>query len=148
MLARWLRTWDGRILKPLLVLISRCGIGPNALTIASLTVVVVSGFTLSQGHLRLGACILLVGGLLDAIDGELARFLGRESQLGGFLDSISDHCGDFSVYLGLLWLSLNRDMGADAILIFVASFGSLFGSQVRSRAKMVGIDTRDVGLFT
>jgi CDP-diacylglycerol---glycerol-3-phosphate 3-phosphatidyltransferase len=148
MLARWLRTWDGQILKPFLIAIARCGIGPDTVTIASFVVVVVSGFALSQGYLGLGACILLLGGLLDAIDGELARLLSRETQLGGFLDSISDHCGDFAVYLGLLWLVLNRDMETEVILIFVASFGSVFGSQVRSRARMAGIDTKDIGIFT
>jgi phosphatidylglycerophosphate synthase len=148
MLARWLRTWDGPLLKPLLILMTRLGIGPNVVTISSFATVLISGIVLSQGLLGLGACILLLGGLLDAIDGEFARFLDRETDLGGFLDSIADHCGDFSVYLGLLWFSLNRGTETEVILIFVASFGSLFGSQVRSRAKMAGIDTRDIGLFT
>jgi CDP-diacylglycerol---glycerol-3-phosphate 3-phosphatidyltransferase len=148
MLARWLRTWDARILKPFVVLMAQCGVRPNTVTIASLAIVAISGFFVSQGYLAVGACILLTGGLLDAVDGELARFLRTDSPLGGFLDSISDHCGDFSVYLGLLWFSLTRNMTTDVILIFVASFGSLFASQVRSRATMAGIDTKDIGLFT
>ncbi len=148
MLARWLRRWERRILEPLLILIGRCGIGPNAVTIAGLATAVVSGILLSQGHLELGACLLLLGGLLDAVDGELARLLGRETPFGSFLDSISDHCGDFAVYLGLLWLFQNGGTRTEVVLIFFASFGSVFGSQVRSRAKMVGIETKDIGLFT
>lgn len=148
MLARWLRRWERRILEPLLILTGRCGIGPNAVTIAGLATAVISGILLSQGHLGLGACLLLLGGLLDAIDGELARLLGRETPFGSFLDSISDHCGDFAVYLGLLWLFQNGETRTEVLLIFVASFGSVFGSQVRSRAKMVGIETKDIGLFT
>ena len=148
MVARWLRKWERRILEPLLILIGRCGIGPNAVTIAGLATAVVSGILLSQGHLGLGACLLLLGGLLDAVDGELARLLGRETPFGSFLDSISDHCGDFAVYLGLLWLFQNGETRTEVLLIFVASFGSVFGSQVRSRAKMVGIETKDIGPFT
>ncbi len=148
MLARWLRTWDGKVLRPLLTVMARCGVSPNAVTIASFIAALICGLVLSQGNLRLGACLLLFAGLLDAIDGQLARFLGHETDFGSFLDSIADHCGDFSVYLGLLWFSLNRDLGTEAILIFVASFGSVFGSQVRSRSSMAGIDTKDVGVFT
>ncbi len=148
MLARWMRTWDFKVLKPFLTVIARCGIRPNVVTTASLAMAVICGLALSQGRFTLGACMLLLGGLLDAIDGELARLLGRETAFGGFLDSISDHCGDFAVNLGLLWFFLDSRMPTEIVLIFVASFGSIFGSQVRSRAGMVGIDTRDVGIFT
>jgi hypothetical protein len=48
----------------------------------------------------------------------------------------------------LLWLYLNNGASIEIVLIFVALFGSMLGSQVRSRAGMVGIETRDVGLVT
>jgi phosphatidylglycerophosphate synthase len=148
MLARWLRTWDGRFLKPLLMLLAQRGIAPNMVTTASFLMALLCGLVLSQGHLALGAAILLLSGLLDALDGELARFLKIESALGGFLDSVADHCGDCAIYLGLLWFCLSRSTLSDAILIFMASFGSLFGGHVRSRASMTGIDTKDIGIFT
>jgi CDP-diacylglycerol--glycerol-3-phosphate 3-phosphatidyltransferase len=122
--------------------------GPDMVTLAGLVVIVISGLMLSRGYLLTGACLLLAGGLLDAADGELARLTGRETSFGGFLDSVADHCGDFAVYLGLLWLSLNNRMGSEVVLIFVAFFGSVFGSLIRSRASMAGVDARDVGLFT
>src|SRR5205823_1223061 len=65
-----------------------------------------------------------------------------------FLDSICDHGGDFALSLGLLWQYLHAGASTEVVLIFVALFGSMFGSQVRSRAGMVGIDTREVGLAT
>ena len=34
------------------------------------------------------------------------------------------------------------------MLVFIALFGSMLGSHVRSRASMVGINTKDVGLVT
>jgi CDP-diacylglycerol---glycerol-3-phosphate 3-phosphatidyltransferase len=148
MLARWLRKWERGMLKPVLIRIGRSGIGPNAVTLAGLAAAIVSGFVLSTGHFGSGACLVLLGGLLDAVDGELARILGRETPFGAFLDSVSDHCGDFTVYLGLLWFFLTGAANTEVLLIFVASFGSVFGSQVRSRAAMWGIETKDVGLFT
>ncbi|HEY3275139.1 MAG TPA: CDP-alcohol phosphatidyltransferase family protein [Syntrophorhabdaceae bacterium] len=148
MLARWLRAWERKLLKPLLFPLTRLGMGPDMVTLAGLVVIVISGLMLSRGYLLTGACLLLAGGLLDAADGELARLTGRETSFGGFLDSVADHCGDFAVYLGLLWLSLNNRMGSEVVLIFVAFFGSVFGSLIRSRASMAGVDARDVGLFT
>ncbi len=148
MLARWIRTWDSKILRPFLLLILKCGITPNVLTVSGLIAMIVSGFILARGDRLVGGFVLLLGAFLDGMDGELARLIHWETRLGALLDSLSDHCGDFAVYLGLLWFSLNKHLERDVILIFVALFGSIFGSLVRSRAGMLGIDTKDIGLFT
>ena len=148
MLSRWVRTWYGRSLKPFLLLLASFGITPTMLTISSLLLMLVSGFVLSQNHLIIGGIFLLLGGLLDGIDEELARATNRTTKFGAFLDSICDHSGDFALSLGLLWLYLNKRASTEVVLIFVALFGSMFGSLVRSRAAMVGIETRDVGLVT
>ena len=89
MLARWIRTWDSRLLQPLLRLIAGSGATPHMLTVASLAILVVAGILFSFGYMAFGACFLVLGALLDALDGELARFLGIDSPFGGLLDSLS-----------------------------------------------------------
>lgn len=148
MLSRWIRTWYGRLLKPFLLFLASFGITPAMLTIGSLLLMLVSGFAFSQNHLLLGGVFLLLGGLLDGIDGELARVTNHATKFGAFLDSICDHLGDFALNLGLLWLYLGKRASTEVVLIVVALFGSVFGSLVRSRAAMVGIETKDVGLVT
>ena len=148
MLSRWIRTWYGRLLKPFLLLLASFGITPAMLTIGSLLLMLVSGFVFSQNHLFIGGVFLLLGGLLDGIDGELARVTNHATKFGAFLDSICDHLGDFALNLGLLWLYLGKRASTEVLLIVVALFGSVFGSLVRSRAAMVGIETKDVGLVT
>jgi CDP-diacylglycerol---glycerol-3-phosphate 3-phosphatidyltransferase len=148
MLSRWVRTWYGRLLQPFLLLLASFGITPNMLTISSLLLISMSGFVLSQNHMIIGGIFVLLGGLLDGIDGALARITNRTSKFGAFLDSICDHSGDFALSLGLLWLYLSSKASTEVVLIFVALFGSMLGSQVRSRAGMVGIDTKEVGLVT
>lgn len=147
MLSRWLRT-HSHILRPFLLLLARSGITPNLLTLISLVSMVGSGFLLARGNWIPGGAVLLFGALLDGIDGELARVLNQETPLGGFIDSISDHCGDLAVSLGLVWAYLTENRHGEVILVFLALFGSMLGSQVRSRAGMVGIDTKAVGLLT
>ncbi len=148
MISQWIRTWYGALLRPFLDFLARLGITANHLTVASLFVVIIAGILFALGKTVLGAWILLFGGFLDGIDGALAQTTGVKSPFGGFLDSISDHCGDFVIYLGLLLLYLQSHAVIEIILIFVAMFASVFGSHVRSRAGMVGIDTKMVGLFT
>jgi CDP-diacylglycerol--glycerol-3-phosphate 3-phosphatidyltransferase len=148
MLSRWIRTWYSSVLRPFLNILARLGITANMLTVASLLVAIIAGILFASGKAILGAWILLFAGFLDGIDGELARVHGIKSSFGGFLDSICDHCGDFAIYLGLLLPSLKRNSLVEVILIFVALFASIFGSHVRSRAGMVGIHTKTIGIFT
>ena len=148
MLSRWIRSWYSALLKPFLTFIAQLGITANMLTVASLFVAIIAGILFAVGKSSLGAWILLFAGFLDGIDGELARVTGIKSQFGGFLDSICDHLGDFAIFMGLLLPALKQDAFAEILLIFIALFASVFGSHVRSRAGMVGIDTRTIGLFT
>lgn len=148
MLSRWIRTWYGKLLRPFFVFLARLGIRANHLTFASLVIVIAAGLLFAFDKAILGAWILLLGGFLDGIDGELARLTDDKSAFGAFLDSICDHCGDFAVYSGLLWFYLKSNSPQEVFLIFVALFASVFGSHVRSRAGMVGIDVKTVGLFT
>jgi phosphatidylglycerophosphate synthase len=148
MLSRWIRTWYGRPLTPFLLLLASFGITPAMLTIGSLLLMVVSGFAFSHNHLVLGGVFLLLGGLLDGLDGELARVSNHATPFGAFLDSICDHLGDCALSLGLLWLYLGKRASIEIMLIVVVLFGSVLGSLVRSRAAMIGIETKDVGLVT
>jgi phosphatidylglycerophosphate synthase len=148
MLSRWIRTWYGTLLRPFLSFLAQLGITANMLTISSLVVAILAGILFASGKTIIGAWILLFAGFLDGIDGELARVTGIKSPFGGFLDSICDHIGDFAICLGLLWPYLKSNAFIEVILIFVASFASVFGSHVRSRAGMLGIDTKTTGLFT
>lgn len=148
MISQWVRTWYGKVVDPFLKVLARVGITANMLTIASMLIIILAGVLLALGKPVAGACVLMFGAFLDGIDGALARVRGVESSFGGFLDSICDHCGDFALYLGLLIPYVEKNAMTEIVLIFVAMFASVFGSHVRSRAGMVAIDAKTVGLFT
>lgn len=146
-LSRLLRTWSPDLLRPIIRLLIRARITPNQLTLAGLVLAVIAGILIAIGLLPLAALTLLLSGVLDALDGELARQSGSQTPWGAFLDSIADHYGDFAVYLGIAWQTLHSGDQATVLLTLVAMFGSLVGSQIRSRASMMGLDTKDVGFF-
>jgi phosphatidylglycerophosphate synthase len=148
MLSRLLRSWSPDLLRPFIRFLVAARVTANQLTLAGLLLALMAGVQVALGALPLAALSLGLSGFLDALDGELARQTHSESPLGAFLDSLADHYGDFAVYLGLALLALQSDDRTLVILTIVAMFGSLVGSHVRSRAAMVGIETKDVGIFT
>jgi phosphatidylglycerophosphate synthase len=148
MISQWVRTWYGRVLDPFLKLLTQMGFTANMLTLMSFVMITIAGLLLALHKSTLGASVLMFGAFLDGIDGALAHAGGTKSSFGAFLDSICDHCGDFAVYLGLLSSYIQSNSSLEINLIFIAMFASVFGSQVRSRAGMLAIDTKTVGFFT
>jgi len=146
MLSRWIRSWDGPLLLPILRAFARLRITPNMLSVASLACMCAAGLWIANGRALPAGLFLLASGIIDTLDGELARFTQRSTPFGAFVDSICDHCGDFLFSLGLV--QLYEGSLLETALIFAALFGSMLGSQIRSRAGMVGIDTKDVGVAT
>ncbi len=148
MLSRLLRRWSPELLRPIIRLLLRARVTPNQLTLAGLLLAVAAGALIAGGLLIPASLVLLLSGLLDALDGELARQSESATPFGAFLDSITDHYGDFAVYLAIAWQALQGGDQATVLLTLVAMFGSIVGSQIRSRAGMVGLDTKDIGVVT
>jgi CDP-diacylglycerol--glycerol-3-phosphate 3-phosphatidyltransferase len=148
MFSRLLRRWSPELMRPVIRLMTRAKTTPNQLTLAGLVLAVIAGMLVAGGLPLLAAFMLLLSGLLDALDGELARQSNAETPFGAFLDSIADHYGDFAVYLGVAWQAVDAGDKTMMLLVMVAMFGSLAGSQIRSRAGMMGLETKDVGIFT
>jgi CDP-diacylglycerol--glycerol-3-phosphate 3-phosphatidyltransferase len=148
MIARLLRRWMARPLALCARMLMRTPISPNQLTLTGLGLCTVSGLLLGLDKPIFAGVVLLLAGIFDTLDGALARQIGKATPFGGFIDSISDHYGDFAIYLGLMWYGLQRADSGVVLLTAVAMFGSLVGSQIRSRAAMLGLDIKDVGLFT
>lgn len=150
MISRWARLWTPRLFRPVIGGLIRLGITPNMLTLAGLVLAILAGISAAVGWLLAAALCFLVSGILDSLDGELARQGQMQSRLGPFVDSITDHYGDFALYLGIAWWALFATSvdKITVLLVFIAMFGSLVGSHVRSRAGMLGIDTKNVGMVT
>ncbi|HIH89355.1 TPA: CDP-alcohol phosphatidyltransferase family protein [Candidatus Bathyarchaeota archaeon] len=87
-----------------------------------------------------GALVLL-SGLLDAIDGVIARTAGKVTKFGGFFDSVSDRYADAFVLAGVTLGGLCTPIAGFAALI-----GSLMVSYTRSRAEAAGVAMAGVGL--
>lgn len=138
-LAQWLRTGLSSF-EPTLI---RIGAQPVHLTLAQLGSSVLAGFAYATGGIFLGGWLLLACGVLDLLDGDLARHTAHASQRGAFLDSVIDRYAEFFTFCGL-----GAFFSHSWMLWTVAAgfFGSVMVSYTRARAEGLGIECR-VGLM-
>jgi phosphatidylglycerophosphate synthase len=86
--------------RPLVNLLARLGIHPNALSASQ----IVGGFVLLAlvpAHPRLAFVLLLVLLLIDGLDGALARATGKASAFGGLVDQYCDHIREVTIVAGM-----------------------------------------------
>ncbi len=129
-------------------LLHRNSFRPNQLTFSALflSVLAIPAFIHS---FWLGGLTVLIAGVLDTLDGALARKAGQASPSGAFLDSVLDRCGDFFIYLGLwaaVGLRVPRFFLWTTLLIFFCIQGSYLVSYARARGEALGVST-SAGFF-
>lgn len=133
--------WVAGGVRPLVSL----GITPNALTIMGLVTSFISAlcyvtWRTNRLFLPLAGALILLSGLIDAIDGVLARSTGRVSVFGGFLDSVSDRYSDAVVLSAIVYAGLCHPAWGLAAIV-----GSLMVSYTRARAEAAGVKMAAVG---
>lgn len=130
----------------------RLGLHPNAVTLFGLGLNVVGAVALALGQIQLGGLIMLIGVPLDAVDGSMARLMGKPTKFGAFVDSVSDRWSELFLFFGLLYFYISQIpadpwAGLNALVVFAAMAGSLMVSYTKSRAETLGFDC-NVGVLT
>ena len=124
----------------------RAGITPNAITTVGALVVVGSALAFGLGSIRTGGLLLLLSGILDTLDGDVARAAGQATKFGAFYDSTLDRVGDGVTFIGIATFLLVtpgiRYPVAGAVICMVAVLASLLVSYARARAEGLGIDCK------
>ena len=115
---------------------------PNLLTILSLIVMII-GFYLFIIHDMLFIYILsiILSSFLDIADGAVARYSGRVTRFGGFLDSTIDRINDFILILSLKYMGFNE------FIVYVLIILSFLISYSRARAEGLGLKIEGIGLI-
>jgi phosphatidylglycerophosphate synthase len=101
----WLGRLYGRKLSPYATWVfARLGWSPNAVTLAFITCGVAAGAVIALGGLAtaiIGAVLVQLYLIFDCSDGELARWSGRKSASGVYLDLIGHYLGESALLVGL-----------------------------------------------
>ena len=133
------RSWFRGVLAPLEEVLVGWRVHPDTITWAQLGTSVLAGVAFWQGAMFLGGWLTILAGILDILDGGVARQGGVASARGALLDSLVDRYSEFVTFLGL-----GAFFRASPVLlaVAVAAFGSLMVSYTRARAEGLGLEMR------
>jgi CDP-diacylglycerol---glycerol-3-phosphate 3-phosphatidyltransferase len=111
-------------------------VSPNFVTGVSLLLCAMTGVAGGLGWLGPVTWLYAIAGILDVLDGRLARLSGRQTAAGALFDSVSDRWGELFVFMGYAWF-LHDSPWMLAVLGAVGA--SMMVSYTRARAEGLGI---------
>jgi CDP-diacylglycerol--glycerol-3-phosphate 3-phosphatidyltransferase len=135
--ARLGHDFDERIARALPSLVFHRRVHPNVLSLMGVAVSLGGAWAFAEGAFRLGAVIVLLGGVFDLVDGVVARRQGRVTTFGGFLDSSLDRVVDMALLLGLVLHYASRGAAPLAGLAALALVATVLVSYTKARAESV-----------
>ncbi|MGI6376229.1 MAG: CDP-alcohol phosphatidyltransferase family protein [Anaerolineae bacterium] len=147
MFSDWLRRISRGLVDPVSRALCRVGLEANTVTLIGGLFNIVVGVVIALGRLPLGGLLLIVAAGFDALDGAMARQLGRPTRFGAFFDSTLDRVSEIAIFGGLLWHYMAQGQTLYALLSFLALAGSVLVSYTRARAEGLGVECK-VGWFT
>jgi soluble lytic murein transglycosylase len=119
---------------------------PNHLTVAGLAASCVAAGCFIAGQVKTAGLVLMLAGLLDLLDGSLARASGQVTAFGAFLDSVIDRYSDIAVMLGIVVLYARLPNARGALVAMAGLAGSVMVSYTKARAESIGIEC-NVGMM-
>jgi CDP-diacylglycerol---glycerol-3-phosphate 3-phosphatidyltransferase len=126
------------ILYPVARLLVFLGVTPNKVSWASLGFGFLAGACLSMGHFGFGSIFATISGLLDSVDGIVARISGLVSHAGEVLDAAVDRYVEFFFLSGLA--IYYREIPVLQVLALVTLLGSFMVSYSTAKAEALKVD--------
>lgn len=112
-------------------------VSPNVITALSLVLCGITGAAVALGHLPGAVWLYVFAGILDVLDGRLARLTNQQTPAGALFDSVSDRWGELFVFAGYVWF-LNDSPWLLAVMGAIG--GSMMVSYTRARAEGLGVE--------
>jgi len=126
------------LFQPLARLLVFCHVSANQISWASLVFGFLAACCLAFGHFGWGAILATLSGMMDSLDGLVARFTGSASEAGEVLDASIDRYVEFFFLGGLV--IYYREIPVLMILVLVALVGSFMVSYSTAKAEALQID--------
>ena len=136
----YLRNYFSWVIRPLWLLVHASGISPNAVTVLATLVGIGSGVAVASGRFALGGWLFILSGILDTLDGKLARARNRVTRAGAAFDSLLDRYADGAVLFGLAFYFRNSWAVIPAL---AALFGTSMVPYVRAKAESFGVTMKE-----
>ena len=133
-LTRLIRIRFRSITEPIGRLLANSGITPNFLTGLGFALAVIAGclFAVRPGQPYLAALVMICAGIMDILDGAVAREIPRFS--GSLNDSIIDRLSEIAIYTGIIY----SNYVYPAVVLLALSF-SFLTSYTAAKGESLGI---------
>jgi phosphatidylglycerophosphate synthase len=116
--------------------ISHGHITPNGVTLFALAAHVPAAWLIATGNFYWAAAAVTVFGLMDALDGELARLQGKASNMGMLLDATTDRLKETILYSGAAFYLAYSDQPGAALWAVAACGFSVAVSYVKAKGEL------------
>lgn len=129
--------------------IARAGVSSDTITYMSLLCALFAFISLPLTQLQqLFAILVFTAGLLDGVDGAVARLNDSATKAGGLTDSVIDKVAEALILAGIaLAFPSTMLLGLSVTMwVLFAIFGWLMTSYTRARAESLGVSDLDIGL--
>ncbi len=133
-----LKSKSSEISTKLGIIFSRIPLSPNAWTALSLIVAIAGFLSLLQKDVLAAFFLFSASSLMDAIDGAVARVVGRVTRFGAYLDGITDRLVELLLLLGLMFVGIPDFALPSYFWLALLIFFSVFVSYARAYADHRG----------
>ena len=137
-------------LDPIINLLIKMRLTPNGITIIGFLITIVATVILIAGaelgtrgdtrYITWFGIILLLAGVFDMLDGQLARKTNKMTKFGALFDSVIDRYSEMIMFFGIAYYLVSYHYFLSGVFAFIAMIGSIMVSYVRARAEGLGVD--------
>lgn len=113
---------------------ARFNVSPNTWTMVSLAVAMAASLSILNRYFLLGAFLIIISGLIDLIDGAVARKTKKVTKFGAFLDTVVDRYNEFLFIFPLIFIQWQPIVFDFHAWIFLFLFGGMATTYVKAAA--------------
>ncbi len=140
------------VINPLVRGLIKIGFTPNLVTITGLVlnigvaiIFILGAEAGNRGDLSYvgwAGVLILVAGLFDMLDGQVARLGNMSSTFGALFDSVLDRYSELFMFLGICYYLISHHYFFSSLFAFLALMGSMMVSYTRARSEGLGIENK------
>lgn len=139
----WFKNGFVRLLNPVVGFLIRNRVHPNLISTFGFLVTLAGAILIFQRSIIAGVVVFLLGGMMDILDGRVARETGLASKFGAFYDSTLDRVSEIVVYFSLYaYFRPLPSFWWVGYVVILAMVGSLMVSYTRAKAEALGVECK------
>jgi len=115
--------------------LGKTGLSPNFFTSLILVFGFIAAYFIYLGSFKIAVLFVLISGLMDFIDGAVAKVNKKETKFGALFDSVSDKASEISWYLALglfnpqLWLGVSLAIAFFMLASYISKHAKASGGK-------------------